>query len=242
MPGQSGPAPLVQHRLGALANAQRQSCTGPFTAAGLSTDPEPAPPSCQASIEICEILLGHWNCLHRPGPAGCPAVICHRDRRCWDYLHLMLQHRFGEAGIKYQSLFPFRRRERFAAEALRRSWPRTWPLSERKTDRLPPWKEFVQMAGPSFRKAGRQGSRFPAGTAPRLGGPGTELLLLRGPLSPVSRPPDASAEPGRGEGHLSRHLRLLYPSGPAHVTADGGHRHQPRRNRTDGKQIENTPQ
>lgn len=57
--------------------------------------------SVQPSLNLCNTLLGHWGCTE-PWPRSLPGGFLPPHRDSWTYLHLLLQHRFPEAEVRYR--------------------------------------------------------------------------------------------------------------------------------------------
>lgn len=58
----------------------------------------PLPPL-NCSLKLCETLLGHWQRPDQAWNARLPGALRPPDEPCWDYLQLLLQHRFTQADM-----------------------------------------------------------------------------------------------------------------------------------------------
>jgi len=110
------------------------------------------------SLILNEMLLGHWKHLPQLWPPILPGGFLPPDKNSWDYLHLLLQHRFTEAIKKYRefSHFPQNTNQNtkwscagLCFEMMTILHNQLFSSDPKDTEikqSLPPWLEFIRCA------------------------------------------------------------------------------------------------
>ncbi len=129
--------------------------------------------SVQPSLNLSEILLGHWKKPSHSWPPMLPGHILPPDILSWDYLQQLLLHRFAEAGVKYKELTNLQREmhpkeSRLSAglclqnmAILNKCLNSPQAADSEQIQTLPPWLKFILSALEPFCSPSGKTGRLP---------------------------------------------------------------------------------